>query len=290
MRSKWGDRTQFGVVSKTCAKQFFWNPNTAVRAVKDFDPDFLFVNKQFSMEVIEELVKTYPLAYFFGDFRNPLPNFVVKFVEMAKIGFFTWKKPSINDSWPKIKLVHQGANPEVYKPRQSIQKKYDVIFSGNFYGTDLRLKTARFLAHNFNFIAIGAGWPPGIPSLSRKMAGSMPRYYNQARITVGIFNRTDFSDSKVHYYTSNRLFNCMAMGIPHIAPYSPGVVEIFDKGYMEWRTHNDLGEKIEMLLKNPRHARNVGKSQREEILKRHTTLHAWLRMEKWIRKCLHSMK
>jgi len=290
MRSRWGDRTQFGVVSKTCAKQFFWDPVSAVRDINQFNPDFLFVNKQYDINVIEKLVEKYPMAYFLGDYRYPLPQSIVRLLNYAKIGFFTWKKPDINNTWPKIKLVHQGANPNVYKANPRIEKKYDVIFAGNNWGSGLRMQTVTFLNNNFNFLAIGDGWPKNINSLTRRRAGSVPRYYSQAYITVGIMNRTDFSKNDVTHYTSNRLFNCMAMGIPHIAPRQALVHTLFKKGYQDWATHQELADKINLFLKNKKHAKNVGRLQREEVLNNHTTLHAWLRMEDKIRQCLHSMK
>lgn len=290
MRTKYGDRTQFGVPSSTCAKMFFWNPHSAIREVQAFDPDVLFVNKQYHMPVIKELVKKYPLIYFYGDYRNPLPEMVKAFMKMAKLNFFTWRNEALYKNYGNIVHVTQGVNPDIWKTHKGQEVKYDVAFSGSYYGTTLRINTLRLLDTHYNLLIVGDGWPKDLKSISKKRGRSTPKYMSQAKVTVGIYNRTNFGDYGKHYvsgYTSNRLYQGFALDSPHINPYCMGLSNVIPQGLLQWTGESELIDLVHTFINNDKFAKMMGAKQRSGLLMYHTVLHAWKRMERDIKNAIN---
>jgi spore maturation protein CgeB len=291
--------TQWGVKSATCEKKFFHNINTLKDELTFYKPDAVFINKGSTLnyEAVRLATLPYFKVYFLGDYRLPFPGWAYAFATMCDIVLFTWKDIAVWESLKKmgqrdIFYVHQGINPDVFRPLPEIKKNLDITFGGGFYGVNFsdaaeRLKTVEFLQSKYKTLVAGDGWPSHINSVKRMNHFSLNRFHNRARVTVGIHNRV-FDRYGIKYGTSNRLYQCMATGVPHIAQYSPGISELFDSdgGYLDWKTHEDLATAIDWLLSNPEAAEKTGEKQRAQIIKYHTTLHAWMRMENIIRRCI----
>lgn len=290
--------TQWGVESPTCQKKFLHNMETLQGDLKEFAPDCVFMNKgsTISYEIIRLAIKPYKSVYFLGDYRNPFPRWAYAYATLFDMVLFTWEDTKIWNSiremgQKNIFCVHQGISPKVFKPLPDVMsKKFDVTFGGGYYGDNFsnaaeRLKTIKFLNERYNLQVIGDGWPSYIPSIPRVNHHELNKIHNQSKVTVGIHNRI-FGKYGVKYGTSNRLYQCMAIGVPHITQYSPEVSKLFDMGYMDWKTRDELAQKIDALLPDTELRHVIGKIQRHQIKKYHTTLHAWLRIEDKIRQCL----
>ena len=104
---------------------------------------------------------------------------------------------------------------------------------------------------------------------------------NQSRITVGMshFNNVD-------YYTSNRLYQCMATGVPHIAWHAPRIAEYFNAGYLEVDSYEQMEKVLDLFLSSKFWRHTVGRAQYRETLKDHTLACAWDRMKAIIKNVL----
>jgi len=287
---------QFSVPSPTCEKKFFHNIPSLKLDLKKYKPDVVFINKGSTLnyEEVRLAVKPYFSVYFLGDYRNPFPAWATAYATTCNMVLFTWEDPEIYKDLKtmgqkNVFCIHQGTNPNVFKPIDGSPKIYQAMFGGNFYGVNFsnaaeRLKNVRFLNTHYNFQVVGAGWPDDVKAIPRKNHPRLNKLLNQSHTTIGIHNRL-FHRWGVRYGTSNRLFQCMAIGIPHIAQQSPGISELFDDCYLEWIDRKDLQRKLDWLLSNPSEAEKLGQRQREYIINNHTVYHAWMRMERRIREC-----
>lgn len=282
-------RTQFGVHSATCEKIFIHDPNTAESQVEFLRPDFLFVNKQFNIGVVKTLTrKGLPLAYFYGDYRNPVPEYIEQFMALSSVTLLTWYRSDIFKKYNAF-TVRQGANPKIWRPIPNSPKKYDVIFTGSNFGSSNRLNMLSRLNDDFNLFVVGNGWPEHFNSTLRKSPKGTNKFLQSARVNVGIFNRQDLS--RLKYYTSNRLYQGMACGKPHIGPRTDGLSEYFRETdhYFDYRSYSDLKKKINILIKNHSLRRRAGEAQRAAIIRENTVWHAWQRMEKIIANYIRNM-
>jgi spore maturation protein CgeB len=263
-------------------KKFFHKDNSLVSDIKKYDPDFIFINKGNIFSNIPVAVNSYKSIYFYGDFYKPIPEFVRNYASICTATVLTNKDQQLWKSLgsKNIHFVSQGADTDIFKPVKC-DKKYDIVFTGNYYGTkfcgsDIRLKLVRYIAcMGYDFKVVGDGWPPDVDSLPRQGAKDLNKTINQAWLTIGMSHFVD-----VPYYTSNRLYQSMATGVPHIAWYSPGVKELFKHGYLEVKTYSELNSLVHWMLTNTKRlAVGTGKIQKHEILKRHTIFHFWNKIE-----------
>jgi spore maturation protein CgeB len=126
----------------------------------------------------------------------------------------------------------------------------------------------------YDLKVVGDGWPKDINAMPRQGFVELNKTINQAKLTVGISHFID-----VPGYTSNRLYQCMATGVPHIAWHSPKVAKIFKHGYTSVKSYDELDEKIELYLESNVRRGFAGNCQHGEIYNRHTIYHAWNRIE-----------
>lgn len=288
---------QWGIHSDTAIKKFFHNMDTLKSELSKFRPDCVFINKGSTLnyEAVRLAITPYKSVYFLGDYRDPFPRWGYAYSTLCDMVLFTWKDvkiwKSINAMGQKnIHCVHQGTNTDVFSPLPDIEKTADVSFGGGFYGDNFsdakeRLATVKMLQDKYDCQIAGDGWPSYIDAVPRLNHPKLNKFHNQARVTVGIHNRI-FGRYGIKHATSNRLYQCMSIGIPHIAQYSPGVGSRLGESYLDWETHDDLREKIDHLLENPQVAEKIGEQQRKQIVENHTTAIAWKGMEDTIRKCL----
>jgi spore maturation protein CgeB len=264
-------------------KKFFHNDNSLVIDIKKYNPNIIFINKGHTFTNIPQAIKDFKSVYFYGDYYIPLPTYVKEFAAICDAVILTNKDPtakwSLKNTKASIFFASQGTDIEIFKPINT-EKKYDIVFGGNYLGSKFpgstrRLELVRHLIKkNYNLKVVGDGWPKDINALPRQGFIEYNKIINSARITVGISHFID-----VPWYTSNRLYQMMATGVPHIAWYSPDVKKLFKNGYIEIETYNELDELIDYFLANKQARNTAGEKQRKEIVNRHTIFHFWQRIE-----------
>jgi len=265
------------------------NMLTLTEDVKRLQPDWVFISIKHGMDQIREAIKNTKAAYIFADYRNPLPQFALQLSHMSNITLTSWKQPELWKTLKNPHVVRRATNPNKFHPLPEIEPTYDVVFAGNNAGGKPRMKVLEFLHKNFNLYIVGAEWPKKFNQLGRKTSNyhALNKHLNEGKVTVDIFNRTNMVEEGVSYYTSNRPYQNMAVGRPHISPYCPGVSEFFEKGYLDYKDLDDLKYQIESLLRQPQWVRDaLGDVQRQEIITRHTFAHVWADMEKLIEQKL----
>ena len=271
----------------------FTNLQSLKQDIADYAPDWVFIFIKYGMDQIREAIKNTKAAYIFADYRNPLPEFALQLSHMSDITVTSWKQPSLWKTLKNPHVIRRATDPNKFKPLPEIKPIYDVVFAGNNVGGKPRMKVLEFLYKNFNLYIVGAGWPKKFNQLGRKTGSyvSLNKHLNEGKVTVDIFNRTDMVKEGVSYYTSNRPYQNMAVGRPHLQPYVPGVQEFFEKGYLDYKDLDQLKTQIEILLSTSQEKRDeIGRVQRNEIVTRHTYAHAWAYMENIIEKNLFKSK
>lgn len=304
---------QFGVHEES---KFFNNttPNL-VKAVSAYNPDVVFINKgnKFRSEDLLSIMKDRFSVYFYGDYRgDEIPYYARNLAETANLFLPTWYNEELfkNLKQDNIEVVHQGTDTNIFKPLPDIEKKYAVCFVANYYDeetryrisegefgyrkdlseilpeSDLRLEIADTLAEKYgkDFALAGVGWPESLKAkctyLGKTNHVQTNLVYNESLCSVGVSHYLN-----VEYMTSNRLFQAMASGTPHIAWYSPKVEELFDEdSYLDAKNIHELLLIVEALIAHPSTAKSMGEDQRNCILERHTIERAWDRILKVIEK------
>lgn len=254
---------------------------TLAEDLKSLRPDWVFISRKDGMDQVREAIQGYKSAYFYGDYRNPLPQHALQFSRMCDITLTTWKCPVVWKTLKNPHVVRMGTKVEFFHLIPEIEPIYDVAFGGSNFGGDPRMKVLEFLHKNFNLYVVGNGWPANWNTVKRQNLIKLNRHLQKAKITVGVFNRTDMAAQNIEYYTSNRLYQNMAIGRPHIAPTCIGVASFFEAGYIEYRDLEELGLLIKHILKMPQEQRDfIGEVQRNEIVSHHTHAHSWAMMQK----------
>lgn len=277
-------RTQFGVESDTCEKLYCSVYNEAMSIVKRHKPDCIFVNKQFHRDTIK-LITEYgcPMIYFYGDYREPILEETHIFMRMAKAVFLTWHRKDIYKTY-NAHLTRQGVDAQLWKPLDNVEEEFDVVFTGGHYKRDVRTNIMSALNRDFNLLVVGQGWGgTEFKNWEKKCPPANSNYHlNRGKVNIGTFSIQDIS--YLTYYTSNRLYQGMASGKPHIGPRTPRLEEFFrdEDGYQDYASYEELKYKINTFLNNPNLRKLTGAAQREAILRENTVWHAWKRMEKII--------
>ncbi|MBU0732212.1 glycosyltransferase [Patescibacteria group bacterium] len=173
----------------------------------------------------------------------------------------------------KVKLVDAGFDPRYFYPVKQ-EKKYDVAYLGAFKewdGLEDLVEVARRY-RGIKFLLIGDGVRrERVEVLIQKyrlknitITGKVPieevkNYLCQARIGVAPFNTklSEKGEFKKYgfYFSPLKIFEYMACGLPVVSTdfplikkiITPECGELFSEGDV-----NELGEKIEKLLKNPK--------------------------------------
>jgi spore maturation protein CgeB len=179
-----------------------------------------------------------------------------------------------------IFFVSQGVDTDIFKP-VCTKKEYDIVFAANYLGTkflgsDIRLEFARHIkAMGYETLIVGNGWPDDVGTVPRQGMHDINMTMNKSKITVGMSHFVD-----VPYYTSNRLYQAMATGVPHVAWHSPGVDKIFNQGYIKnINSYERFDHVVKKLLENVELRLNIGMKQFFEIKNHHTIFHFWEKVE-----------
>jgi spore maturation protein CgeB len=263
-------------------KKFFYNDRSLIDNLKNYKPDVIFINKGSTFSNVKYAMLKYKSIYFYGDYYRPVPDYVRQYARMANAVIFTNK-----DKWlwncignKNTFFISQGVDTDIFKP-VNVEKKYDIVFGGNYYGSkfcgsDIRMQLVRHIKDmSLDFCVVGDGWPDDIQAIPRQGVVEYNKIINSARVTVGISHFID-----VPCYTSNRLYQMMATGVPHIAWYSPGVKELFKTGYCEVSQMHQLDNLINIYVTNKKERDTKGWLQRQEILNSHTIFDSWNKIEK----------
>jgi len=266
----------------------FTGLHTLSQDIHNYNPDWVFISMKHGMDQVREAIKNTKAAYLYADYRNPLPKFTIEFSKMANITLTSWKHPKLWKTLKNPHVVMRATDPTEFFPIPEIKPEYDVVFGGNNFGGDPRMKVMNFLNKHFNLFIIGAGWPSKFNSSGKARSYiHLNRTLNKGKVTVGAFNLIDKFKDGTSYYTSNRPYQNMAVGRPHLSPHCPGVSEFFKNGYMEYMNLGHLKELVELLLNMTQKERDkIGKIQRKEIVENHTYKHGWEYMEKVVKENL----
>lgn len=268
-------------------KKFFHNDTALVKDIKKYDPDLIFINKGLRFTNIIEAIRGYRSVYFYGDYYRPAAEYVRAYAKACDVVLLTNKD---RDFWSQLEndnifFVSQGVDVQYFKP-VNCEKNCDIVFAANylgpkFIGSDIRLKFARHIKSlPYKTKIVGNGWPEDIGALPRQGVIELNMTINQSRLTAGMSHFVD-----VPYYTSNRLYQSMATGVPHIAWHSPGVSKIFNNGYIaNIDSYDKFDCAVETLLSNDALRLNVGMRQFSEIRNHHTIFHFWQRVERILKQ------
>jgi len=158
-------------------------------------------------------------------------------------------------------------DPEVFKP-YPLKKKYDVIFIGNnspILGPERKeLVQGLLLNGDFSFKIFGRGWANRTkPVYGEKFAKTC----SSAKIAIGIL---DTKWRHLQAYFSNRLVFTMSSGCFYIAPYVPGLSQIFLKHrHLVWyKSFEELLDLIEYYLRVDKAREKIAKSGMEVVTRR----------------------
>ena len=280
---------KFALIDKNPKTQFaighnapvFTNLNSLKDDIAAYNPDWVFISIKTGMDQIREAIKNTKAAYIYADYRKQLPRHTIQLSQMSD----RTREQCNTYGWKALKnphVVSRATSINQFRPLPDIEPIYDVVFAGNNFGGEPRMKVIEFLHKNFNLYIAGAGWQKKFNQLGRKTKNyeELNTILNQAKVTVDIFNRTDMVEAGVEYYTSNRIYQNMAVGRPHIAPYTSGVAEFFENGYLSYKKLDNLKYGINRLLEMHQSERDlIGRAQRREIETRHTYEHEWANMQ-----------
>jgi len=267
-------------------KKFFSSDNAVISLLDVYKPDFVFINKGNLFTGIFPTIKKYKSVYFYGDYYRPIPAYVYEYAKVCDAVVLTnkdqglWKELRAACNQKNIFFVSQGVDTDVFKPIENTPKIYDIVFGGNYFGpsflgSDIRLALVEHLLKSpYKFQVIGDGWPDYVNALPRQNHSDLNLSINQSRLTVGMSHFVDVS-----CYTSNRLYQFMATGVPHIAWDSPGIKTLFRHGYYSIDSYEKLDNAIKNFLENQTTSEFIGKSQAKEIRNRHTIYHTWQKIE-----------
>ena len=268
-------------------KKFFSTDNAVMSSLDAYNPDIVFINKGNMFTGILPVIKKYKSVYFYGDYYTPIPAYVYKYAKICTAVIFTnkdqglWKSIRTQCDQKNIFFVPLGTDTDIFKPLKTIDKIYDIVFGGNylgpsFCGSKLRLDLVEHLLEKgYNLQVVGNGWPAHINAKPFQSHPELNFTINQAKLTVGISHFIN-----VPYYTSNRLFQFMATGVPHITWYSPKVKDLFLFGYKDVNSYEELDKTIDDLFNNNSYRIYLGNEQLWEIRDRHTIYNAWDKIEK----------
>ncbi len=268
-------------------RKFLRPQKITVQDIRKFNPDFIIIHAHCSMDRgVRNTLSKYKSFYIFTDYRRTLPHYVKDYARSCTaIGVVhkdksIWQDIKIDCKQKNIFFIDVGANTDIYKPIKC-KKKYDILFAASGYGgfpaSKKRIELITKLKNHFGnrFHLIGKGWRKEFDAMSYQPPPKLNETINQTKVTVGMSNFLD-----VPYYTSARLFQHMATGVPHIAWHTPGVKNLFNDGYLEVSNYNDLFFMIKTLLSDQKIRKNVGKRQFLEIKNYHTASHLFNYMKK----------
>jgi spore maturation protein CgeB len=251
--------------------------------VHDYKPDIVFINNGNGIKtstidnIKKDMVKT-KIFLWYGDQRGGAIESVAKIgAACDALLLNNHHRSQWNDYYKlgvkKIYEHHSASDTSIFAPITTENDEcYDVAFFGGNYGTKFpesenRLKLIKRLHNKFNLIVYGLNWPNYFNRGGRVYREHFSKAVARAKITIGInaFNN-------IAGYTSNRAWNCMACGKPHVMWYYLDAESMFKNwDNVIWFKDIDDSVKIIKELINDKDTRtSIGDSGRKHIIENHT--------------------
>ena len=170
------------------------------------------------------------------------------------------KKYCVEGAFPIY--LPEGANPEIHKP-YDLKKTVDVSFVGQCYGN--RPEIIQKLNHcGIRVEAFGYGWPKGALSTEE-----MVKMYSKSKINLGFSGVVGYTNT---YCLKGRDFEIPMSGGLFLTEHHPELERCYELGkeIVTYTGFNDLVEKIQYLLSNPKEAELIRDKGRRRALKAHT--------------------
>lgn len=192
-------------------------------------------------------------------------------------------KKTFNLSANKFIQIYTGANDKIFTPQMNVGKaeEFTVHFHGNFvplHGVEYIIEAANILKDEpIYFQIIGSGGElydstkkkvadlglVKVSMLGRKSLEEVPKYIARAHLCLGVFGSTN----KTQLVISNKIYECIAVGMPVITSKTPATEELFiDREnilFVNAKDGKDLAEKIILLKNNPELGEKIARNGRE---------------------------
>lgn len=226
--------------------------NYVLHELYSYDPDIVYVNKgeKFSPDILRQLngVETKARWFlFYGDQRNDVPDFLkrqMKYYDAILVNSDDedYKKQLMKYGAKKVLYHHTATDLEVFRKRNDIHERYDLVFFGGNYiqfpNSEFRRDLIRTLSKKYKIKVYGFNW--GELSEHPVYGEDYSLAASEAKITIGV---NAFND--INMYWSNRTWNSMACGF-HLTHYSKGMENVFENGkHLVW--FKTIGEAIELI-------------------------------------------
>jgi spore maturation protein CgeB len=177
--------------------------------------------------------------------------------------------------YKNVMLLQSSADPDVYKPKEGIERKGVVFIGTNFLNTNHqfplskeRVEMVEFLKKEFpnDFKVYGNNWGDSHITVFKDDKNEEVEIYQSAAIVI---NQNNFNHT---LYTSDRLWRAVFCGAFCITEYFKGVEKLFDPyNQVEcWKNFDDLARLIEHYLSHPESAIRNALSARQHALANHT--------------------
>ena len=158
----------------------------------------------------------------------------------------------------------EGANPDLHKAHDNLERTIDVSFVGQCYG-NRQAVIEKLRAQGINVVAYGAGWPNGPLSTEE-----MIKLYSKSKINLGFGGVDGLTGA---YCLKGRDFEVTMSGGLYLTEYNPELCKVYNLK-SEICTYNNIGElsaTISTLLNNPGKADSI----RQNGCRRAHNDHSW---------------
>ncbi len=252
--------------------------------------DIVFINKAelVSPAVIAQIKKKAPEAlilYWYGDQRGKaLPEIAAMGREADallinnsdKNQFFQYYDMGVE----KIFTHHTATDLDTFKYLHGTEE-FDAVFIGSNYNDRFpdsmtRLRLMKRATEKNNMILYGNNWPNHFQRGGQVYGKDFSVAVARSKMTLGIN-----AYNNICGYTSNRTWNSLACGRPHLVYYYLGIEEMFDNyKHLIWFKNISEALKIIKELKKDEVLRNeIGRNGRDLIAEKHTYYHRALEIK-----------
>ncbi|MDQ7062670.1 MAG: glycosyltransferase [candidate division KSB1 bacterium] len=157
-----------------------------------------------------------------------------------------------------------GANPEIFRPIEGIEKDIDVVFVGQKYGRRGEM-IERLRALGIDARGFGRGWDTGEVSQE-----TMIELFSRARIVLGMAETPE--DHVTELQIKGRDFEVPMCGALYLTQHNPALQPFFRFGEEidTYRDQHELISKVRYYLSHPEHAEQIRRKARRRSLRDHT--------------------
>ena len=189
--------------------------------------------------------------------------------DMVFIASENYAKTLENRLNTQVETLYQCTDPNIFFTEKEDDLYEDILFVGMARGV-YREIVKDSIRKGFDINIYGVGWKKFIDEKFIK-GGFIPndelhKYYSSCRILLN----DHWEDMKELDFPSNRLFDALACGTFIISDDVPSVESLFEGNVVTYKNADDLEEKINYYLKNPRECEEMALKGKEIVLKNHT--------------------